>query len=482
MTVLAIDAGTTGVRSIVFDESARVVGQSYRELTQFFPQPGWVEHDAGEICRMMGTTAREALAQAGRPIAAVGITNQRETTVVWDRRTGEPVHRALVWQDRRTAARCAELAVDSDRIQRITGLVPDPYFSATKIEWLLGNIDARRADLACGTVDSYLIWHLTNGAVHATDASNASRTMLLDIATAEWSDEMRAQFDVPREMLPDVKASIGEFGTTDLDGALGARVPISAVLGDQQAALFGQACLVPGMAKNTYGTGSFLLLNAGTTCPPPSNGLITTIAWQLPGEPTVYALEGAMFTTGAAIQWLRDGLGIIDHAADIGPLAASVADTGGVVVVPAFSGLGSPWWRPNARGAIVGLTRGTTRGHLARAVVESIAYQARDVAEAMRRASGVALVDLRVDGGASALDLLLQLQADQLGVAVTRAATVETTALGAAFAAGIGAGVWTKSDVTALWRADRTFEPHSTANRDVDYDRWLRAVTMVAGG
>jgi glycerol kinase len=473
--VLAIDAGTTGVRTLAIDRAGDVTGWVYRELTQHYPRPGWVEHDPEEIQAAVDATLAELLARQTEPVAAIGITNQRETVVAWDRRSGRPLHRAIVWQDRRTARRCEELA-DEGRLALVrdaTGLVLDPYFSATKLEWLLteGGVTSGPS-LAVGTVDSWILWNLTGGAVHATDPSNASRTMLYDIRRQGWSIELCDLFGVPLAALPDVRPSSGRLGTTS------SGIPVSGIAGDQQAALFGQACFEPGMAKNTYGTGSFVLVNAGTDCPAPADGLLTTVAWQLPGAPAVYALEGSIFATGAAISWLRDGLGIIDEPADVGPLAASVRDTEGVHLVPAFAGLGSPWWDPRARGTIVGLTRGTGRAHLARAAVEAMAYQTRDVVEAMAAAGGRPLTELRVDGGASVLDLLLQLQADQLRVPVARPAVRETTGLGAAWLAGLAEGVWASTDeLASLWRLEAEFSPRAPQSVvDGRHATWRRAV------
>jgi glycerol kinase len=404
--VIAIDAGTTGVRSLAVDPRGELRGWSYREFPQHFPGPGLVEHDADEIWAAVTTTLAELVDEVDEPVAAIGITDQRETTVVWDRRTGRPRHRAIVWQDRRTADRCRELteAGHLDLVRRTTGLGLDPYFSASKLEWLLGpgGVEAD-PDLAFGTVDAWVLWNLTGGAVHATEPSNASRTLLYDIRAGTWSDELLDLFGIPVTCLPEVRPTSGRFGTTTGDLPIAAGLPISGIAGDQQAALFGQACFVPGMTKNTYGTGSFVLMNVGTTCPEPVDGLLTTLAWQLGDDAPVYALEGSIFVTGAAIQWLRDGLGLIADAAEIGPLAESCPDTGGVYLVPAFTGLGSPWWDPWARGTIVGITRGTTKAHLARAAVESMAYQTRDVVDAMAAASGHTIEVLRVDGGAARL-------------------------------------------------------------------------------
>ena len=485
--VIAIDAGTTGVRSRAIFTDGRDGAASYREFTQIYPQPGWVEHDAEEIWGVVRSTLNDVIGRVGRDsVAAIGIANQRETVVAWNRRTGKPYGTAIVWQDRRTADRCEVLREGGylDQIRNTTGLVLDPYFSASKFEWLL----AERAipidtDLALGTIDAWLIWNLTAGAVHATDPTNASRTMLFDIRSLQWSAEQCDLFGVPITALPSVLPSSGRFGSTSDTAGCPAGIPISGVAGDQQAALFGQACFVPGMAKNTYGTGSFVLMNVGSSCPSPTEGMLTTVAWQLADGSVAYALEGAIFVTGAAIQWLRDGLGLIGSAAEIGPLAQSAADNGGVYLVPAFAGLGSPWWDPYARGTIVGITRGTTKAHLARAVVEAMAYQTRDVVEAMAAASGTTLAELRVDGGASVMDLLLQMQADQLGVTVQRPRDQETTALGAAYLAGLAEGVWPSlAAISERWEIDATFEPGSDRMfADLGHAEWLRAVGRSRG-
>lgn len=488
--VLAIDAGTTGVTALVVDEAARVLAKGYREFPQHFPRPGWVEHDALEIWDATVVAVSEALRAArieARHLAAIGITNQRETSVLWDRSTLEPVHHAIVWQDRRTAGRCDALRADEPRIRARTGLVLDAYFSATKIEWLLANVEgvAKRADageLAFGTIDTWLVAKLTGAAAHATDYSNASRTLLYDIYERRWSEELLGTFGIPASLLPEVAPSSGRFGVTDPESFFGARVPVSGVAGDQQAALFGQACFEPGMTKNTYGTGSFVLMNTGETAPPPPQGLLVTLAWGLNGRVS-YALEGSIFITGAAIQWLRDGLGIIGAASETGPLASSVPDTGGVYFVPALVGLGSPYWDAYARGTIVGITRGTTRAHLARAAVEAMAYQTRDVVETMSREAGVTVKELRVDGGAAVMDLLCQFQADQLGVAVRRPAVAETTGLGAAFLAGLAEGVWSSTgEIARTWRLDREFLPSpEAAGRERLYAGWSRAVQRARG-
>ena len=483
--VIAIDAGTTGVRAIAFDAGGRILDSAYREFTQHFPRPGWVEHDAEEIWARVGDVLGEVADRRGTPAAAIGITDQRETVVAWDRATGRPLHRAIVWQDRRTAARCDALteAGHLPLVRETTGLGLDPYFSGTKLEWLFteGGVPSG-PEVAVGTIDAWLLWKLTGGAVHATDVTNASRTLLWDIRHRRWSDELCGLLGVPAHVLPEVRPSSGRFGVTAEGTPGGAGIPISGVAGDQQAALFGQACFTPGMTKNTYGTGSFVLMNVGPTCPDPVDGLLTTVAWGL-GDEVTYAYEGAIFSTGSAIQWLRDGLGVITEAAEIGPLAASVPDSGGVVVVPAFTGLGSPWWDPYARGAVLGITRGTTRAHLARAVVEAMALQTRDVVDAMTAASGHRVTALRADGGASVMDLLLSLQADQLGVPVARPQVQETTALGAAYLAGLAEGVWgSLDDVTANWVLDVEVEPSADrATADALHQRWLRGVERSRG-
>jgi glycerol kinase len=483
--VLAIDAGTTGVTALVVRDDARVVAKGYREFPQHFPRPGWVEHDAIQIWDATLAAVAEALGVArieASDVAAIGITNQRETTVLWDRSTLSPVHRAIVWQDRRTAERCDELRAEEPRLRARTGLVLDAYFSATKIEWLLRSVAGLRAraesgEIAFGTIDTWLLAKLSGGSVHATDYSNASRTLLYDIYERAWSDELLSTFGVPRSILPEVAPSSGRFGETDPDSFMGARIPVSGIAGDQQSALFGQACFEPGMTKNTYGTGSFVLMNTGDDAPAPPPGLLVTLACGAGGK-VAYALEGAIFVTGAAIQWLRDGLGLIRKASETGPLAESVPDTGGVYFVPALTGLGSPYWDPYARGTIVGITRGTTRAHLARAAVEAMAYQTRDVVDTMAREAGVTLRELRVDGGAAVMDFLCRFQADQLGVTVRRPAFAETTALGAAFLAGLAEGVWSSTEeIAKTWQLDAQFTPRMAAGeRDRLYDGWRRAV------
>ena len=477
--VLAIDQGTTGTTCLVVAADGRVVGRAYRELPQHYPQPGWVEHDAMDILSGTIDAGREAIATAGVSPDAIGITNQRETTVVWERSTGAPVARAIVWQDRRTAPRCAELAPQAAAITAKTGLVVDAYFSATKIEWLLREkkLAARAAagELAAGTVDSWLIWHLTGGAVHATDHTNASRTMLFDIGTRRWSPELCALFGVPVGMLPDVRASAGDYGTSVTE-MFGTPIPIMGVAGDQQAALFGQGCWAPGEGKNTYGTGAFLLLNTGTHRPEPGDGLLVTLACDARGGPA-YAYEAAIFIAGAAVQWLRDGLGIIKSAAETESLAASLASNEGVYFVPALVGLGAPHWEPDARGTIVGLTRGTTRAHLARAALEAMAFGTEEVLRVMRERSGIAFERLRVDGGASANAWLMQFQADVLGVPVERPDMIETTALGAAGLAGMAAGIWPDGQAFLAGRRFDRFVPGAGSDAAKQAHRgWERAV------
>jgi glycerol kinase len=476
--VIAIDAGTTGVRARAVFTDGRPSISCYQEFPQYFPQPGWVEHDANEIWSAVHATLTDVIKKIDQPIAAIGITNQRESIVAWDKQTGKPFGKAIVWQDRRTAQRCQELEPALPLVRATTGLVLDPYFSASKIEWMIthGNlpVDDR---LAFGTIDSWIIWNLTSGSAFVTDATNASRTMLFDIQNMCWSKELCELFKVPMSALPTVVPSSGRCALTAEHAGIPKGIPISGIAGDQQAALFGQACFDVGTSKNTYGTGSFVLMNVGNTCPQPADGMLTTVAWDLgTGSPT-YALEGAIFVTGSAIQWLRDGLQIIQHAHEVGPLAQSVTDSGGVVVVPAFTGLGSPWWDPNARGTIIGITRGTTRAHIARAVVESITFQTRDVVDAMASAAAVTVRDMRVDGGAAVMDFMLQMQADLLGVDVLRPTELETTAMGAAFLAGLAEGIWPSlNDVAAAWQLERTFRPEPNGGESARYQQWRRAV------
>ena len=485
--VLALDQGTTSSRAILFDRAGRIVSVGQQEFPQIFPQAGWVEHNPEDIWNSQLYCAREALSKANvaaEDVAAIGITNQRETTVVWNRATDRAIHNAIVWQCRRTAPICEKLKKEKfDRvIRRKTGLVTDAYFSGTKVAWLLDNVkDARKrataGELAFGTVDSWLIWKLTRGRVHATEASNASRTMLYDIHAGAWDEALLRELCIPRELLPEVRDSSGAFGEADA-AWLGRAIPIAGAAGDQQAALFGQGCFAPGRAKNTYGTGCFLLMNTGREAPLSQSGLVTTIAWGLGGT-VEYALEGSIFVAGAAVQWLRDGLGIVASAADSEAAARSVPDTGGVYLVPAFVGLGAPYWDERARGAIVGITRGTTREHVIRATLEAIAYQSRDVVDCFAADAGLTLETLRVDGGACQNDWLMQFQADVLGVPVRRPPVLEVTALGAAALAGLAVGVW--RDRSALEAATgagaRTFEPRmSRDQRDALYAGWKRAV------
>jgi glycerol kinase len=478
--VVSIDAGTTGVRSFALDENGEQVALSYKEFRQHYPRPGWVEHDAAEIWNSVQATLSELASVLDQPVAAVGITNQRQTVVAWSRISSEPLCRAIVWQDLRTSERCDQLLESGrlDQIRKTTGLMISPYFSATKIEWLIKNGDVELSpDLALGTIDSWLIWKLSGGSTHATDVTNASGTLLYDLNEGCWSQELCDLFGVPASTLPEIRPSSGRVAMTADTTALGPGVPISGVAGDQQSALFGQACLEPGMIKNTYGTGSFVLMNVGSTCPEPVEGLLTTVAWDL-GSGPIFALEGSVFVTGAAIQWLRDGLGVISDASEIGPLAQSANGTGGVFFVPAFAGLGSPWWDSHARGTIVGLTGGTGRAELALAVIEAMAFQTRDVVEAMTRAGGMPISEMRVDGGAAVVDLLLQIQADQLGVRVARPAITETTAQGAAMLAGLAEGIWTDTrEISEAWRLDQAFNPRDNRSEsDAMHQDWLRAV------
>ncbi len=491
--ILALDQGTTSSRAIVFNRDGQIVSAVQEEFPQFYPQPGWVEHDPEAIWRTQLETARQAMEQAGataKNLAAIGITNQRETTIVWDRETGAPLYNAIVWQCRRTAAACDRLRADgwSEPIRAKTGLVVDAYFSGTKLAWLLDHVPGLRykaesGEALFGTIDSFLIWRLSRGRLHVTDVSNASRTMLFNIHTMDWDDEILAKLSIPRPMLPQVRPSSQVYGAADAR-LLGAEVPLAGAAGDQQAALFGQTCFAPGQAKNTYGTGCFLLLNTGRQAVTTEQGLLTTIAWQLGERGSVtYALEGSVFIAGAAIQWLRDGLGIISDAAETETLASGVGDTGGVYFVPAFVGLGAPYWDAYARGTVVGLTRGTDRRHMARATLEAICYQSRDLLEAMAAASGIQLAALRADGGAAANDLLMQLQADLMGVPVQRPAVTETTALGAAYLAGLAVGYWPDlKEIARQWQAGAEFAPSMPADeRDALYAGWQRAVQRARG-
>ncbi len=489
--LLALDQGTSSSRSIVFDADGRIVALAQREFRQHYPQPGWVEHDANEIWATQLATAREAIAKAGlaaREIRAIGITNQRETTLLWNRRTGEPVAPAIVWQDRRTEPLCAQLRAQpgvAEHVRAATGLVIDPYFSATKLRWLLDHVNgahiaAAHGELAFGTVDSWLLWKLTGGRVHATDVTNASRTMLFDVRHHVWDHDLLAALKVPDSVLPKVHASSHVYGETD-PALLGAAIPIAGVAGDQQAALFGQACFAPGLAKNTYGTGCFMLMHTGSRFELSANGLVTTAAAQVGGAKE-YALEGSVFIGGAVVQWLRDGLRAIHASSEVQALAESVPDSGGVMFVPAFTGLGAPYWQPDARGTITGLTRGSTVAHIARAALESIAFQSAALLQAMSRdavaAGGAPVSELRVDGGACVNDLLMQFQADLLGIPVLRPQVVETTALGAASLAGLGCGLYAGTDeLAAQWRVERRFLPTMTREHAAErMARWERAV------
>jgi len=484
--ILALDQGTTSSRAIVFDHAGAIRAVAQREFQQLFPQSGWVEHDPREIWRTQIEVARSALSQAGlsaREVAAIGVTNQRETTVVWDRGTSEPIYNAIVWQDRRTAGFCEELkrAGHAELIARKTGLVIDAYFSGSKLRWLLDHVPgarerAQRGELAFGTIDTWLLWNLTGGGLHLTDPSNASRTMLFNLHTGAWDEELLRILNVPREILPEVRSSSELYGETT-PGIFDAPIRIAGIAGDQQAALFGQSCFTRGLAKNTYGTGCFMLMNIGPHPTPSRHQLLTTVAWKSGGQ-TAFALEGSVFIGGAVVQWLRDGLGLIKSSVEVEALAASVPDCGGVYLVPAFAGLGAPHWDQYARGTITGLTRGTTAGHIARAALEGIAFQVADVLEVMKEDSGIALNELRVDGGASSNNLLMQFQADILGVPVVRPKVTETTALGAAYLAGLAAGFWKdQAEVRKVWQPDRVFEPRSSADEVAHRrSRWAEAL------
>jgi len=485
--ILALDQGTTSSRAILFDTSGNSKAVAQQEFAQHYPQPGWVEHDANEIWATQLATAKAAIAQAGihcSQIAAIGITNQRETTVVWDRNTGQPIYNAIVWQDRRTADFCDELkarALDKF-IQQRTGLVVDSYFSGTKIKWILDNVagareKAARGELCFGTIDTWLLWNLTGGSIHATDVSNASRTLLCNIETLQWDGELEKILDVPGNMLPQIRSSSEVYGsTTLLDGQTA--IPIAGIAGDQQAALFGQLCIQPGMVKNTYGTGCFMLMNTGEKRVDSHNNLLTTVAWKINGI-THYALEGSVFIAGAVVQWLRDGLGIIKTAADVEALATKVATTEGVYVVPAFAGLGAPYWNQHARGTITGLTRGSTSAHIARAALESIAYQTMDVLKAMETDSGITIQELRVDGGAAKNDLLMQFQCDVLNTKVVRPTVTETTAQGAAYLAGLAVGYWKNmEDLQQQWQVQQIFTPQMETEKRQELTKgWTRAIS-----
>ncbi len=466
--ILALDQGTTSSRAIIFNKQGSIVSIAQKEFKQYFPQPGWVEHDANEIWSSQLSVATEAIVKAGlsvEDIAAIGITNQRETTVVWERNTGKPIYNAIVWQDRRTASTCDELKEKKldELIKQKTGLVVDAYFSGTKIKWILDNVPgardkANKGELAFGTIDTWLLWNLTKGQVHATDVSNASRTMLCNIHTLQWDGELQEMLDIPGNMLPQIRSSSEVYGSTQ-NILTSKNIPIAGIAGDQQAALFGQMCTQPGMVKNTYGTGCFMLMNTGEKPVFSNNNLLTTVAWKVNGI-TQYALEGSVFIAGAVVQWLRDGLGIIRHSSEVEALAAKVNSSEGVYMVPAFTGLGAPHWNPDARGTLFGITRGTTAGHIARAALESIAFQTMDVLKAMEADSGIAIRELRVDGGATANDLLMQFQSDILKTKVLRPTVTETTALGAAYLAGLAVGYWQNiEDIQEQWQINKQFEP-----------------------
>lgn len=483
--ILALDQGTTSSRAIVFNQAGEVVSLAQKEFKQHYPKAGWVEHDAMEIWSTQAAVATEAVLQAGitgAQIAAIGITNQRETTVIWDRETGKPVYPAIVWQDRRTSAYCNELKARGKElvIQEKTGLVVDAYFSATKVKWILDHVEGARdkalaGKLAFGNIDSWLLWNLTGGKTHVTDVSNASRTMLFNIHSLSWDEELLKLFDIPSQLLPEVRSSSEVYGETS--GAIFAhRIPVAGIAGDQQAALFGQLCTGTGMVKNTYGTGCFMLMNIGTKPVLSKNKLLTTIAWKI-GDEVHYALEGSIFMGGAIVQWLRDGLGIIQSSPEVEALAESVEDNGGVFLVPAFAGLGAPWWNGEARGSIFGLTRGSTSAHIARAALESITYQTRDVLKAMVADSGTSIEELRVDGGASANNLLMQIQANVLDTPVVRPKLTESTAMGAAYLAGLAVGFWeSQTQIKNQWQVDRVFSPKGTSQIQKDIAEWERAV------
>lgn len=489
--ILSLDQGTSSCRALVFDDEQQLAGIAQREFTQHYPQPGWVEHDADEIWQVQLEVTREVLATSRilpQEVVCIGITNQRETTVIWDRQTGKPIHNAIVWQDRRTAGICDALraAGHEETFRSRTGLVLDAYFSGTKIKWILDHVPgardrAAKGELLAGTIDSWLVWNLTGGKAHVTDVSNASRTLLFDIHRIQWDEELCGMLDVPMQMLPEVKASSGYCGTTE-ERVLGAKIAITGIAGDQQAALFGQGCHAEGMVKNTYGTGCFLLMNTGDKAVMSTHGLITTIGWQIAGK-TTYALEGSVFVAGAAIQWLRDGLGILAEAAASEKMASELPDNGGVYFVPAFAGLGAPWWDMHARGIITGLTRGTTRAHLVRAALEAMAYQTRDVTSAMEADSGIALALLRADGGATSNGWLMQFQSDVMGVPVQVPQMAESTAWGAACLAALGSGLWTAEQLTLSEKGAVSWSPNLSAeSREVLYHQWQGAVKRSLSG
>jgi len=484
--ILAFDQGTTSSRAILFDKKGSLISSAQKEFTQYFPQPGWVEHDANEIWSTQLGVATEAILKAGltiHDIAAIGITNQRETTVVWDRKTSQPIHNAIVWQDRRTAEYCERLKKEGleELIKEKTGLVTDAYFSASKVKWILDNVGGARAraqngELCFGTIDAWLLWKLTNGKVHATDVTNASRTMIFNIHTMQWDDDLLRLFDIPADMLPQVRSSSEVYGYTQ-HLLTAVSVPVSGIAGDQQAALFGQMCIQPGMVKNTYGTGCFMLMNTGTKPVSSNNNLLTTVAWKI-GNEVQYALEGSVFIAGAVVQWLRDGLRMIQSAPEVEALALKAEDNGGVYMVPAFTGLGAPYWNQHARGIIVGITRGTTDAHIARAAVESIAYQTMDVLKSMQADAALPIREMRVDGGATGNNYLMQFQADILNTTVVRPEITETTALGAAYLSGLAVGFWDNVDeVQAYWRIEKKFEPSMKEQlRESNKVQWKKAI------
>ncbi|MED5276937.1 MAG: glycerol kinase GlpK [Actinomycetota bacterium] len=481
--VLALDAGTTSVRTLAVDSSGKILTSSQQEFSQNYPEPGLIEHDAEEIWLAAAKTLKNVsveVEKTGHTVVAIGITNQRETAVIWDSVSGEPLHNAIVWQDRRTTERCQELEKENylNEIRSKTGLVIDPYFSATKFEWMINSLQ-NKTDFSLGTVDSWLIWKLTDGKVHATEPSNASRTMLFDIKKGSWSESLCNLFSVPIESLPEIRSTSGYFGSTTTDGPLEKEIPIRSAIGDQQSSLFGQACFNLGDTKNTYGTGSFMLTNIGEATPPVNDGLLTTVAWQLkPDSPLTYASEGSIFSTGATVQWLRDELKIIEKSSDLEPLASLCKNSAGVVIVPAFSGLGSPWWDPDARGIITGLTRGVGKAELARATIESMAFQTRDVLETLKRNGMPTPEKLKVDGGAAVMDSLIQFQADQLKIPVIRSVNTESTAMGAAYLAGLAEGVWKNlEEIENLWMGDEAFLPNiNNKTSDKMYESWLSAL------
>ena len=481
--VLALDAGTTSVRTLAVDSSGKILTSSQQEFSQNYPEPGLIEHDAEEIWLAAAKTLKNVsveVEKTGHTVVAIGITNQRETAVIWDSVSGEPLHNAIVWQDRRTTERCQELEKENylNEIRSKTGLVIDPYFSATKFEWMINSLQ-NKTDFSLGTVDSWLIWKLTDGKVHATEPSNASRTMLFDIKKGSWSESLCNLFSVPIESLPEIRSTSGYFGSTTTDGPLEKEIPIRSAIGDQQSSLFGQACFNLGDTKNTYGTGSFMLTNIGEATPPVNDGLLTTVAWQLkPDSPLTYASEGSIFSTGATVQWLRDELKIIEKSSDLEPLASLCKNSAGVVIVPAFSGLGSPWWDPDARGIITGLTRGVGKAELARATIESMAFQTRDVLETLKRNGMPTPEKLKVDGGAAVMDSLMQFQADQLKIPVIRSVNTESTAMGAAYLAGLAEGVWKNlEEIENLWMGDEAFLPNiNNKTSDKMYEFWLSAL------